>query len=144
MAGAGEVFGSLESALDECLVNDHLGGDVRQLTSLPRFHLLSHELKVSLHSINANRNAVDERERLRMFRKHWGEIACECHVGAYEHAIATGHRQTHALIVGVTQADGETAPCHLGFEVEHPKGFHAVWRDRGLIVDASDVAKNKC
>jgi len=56
---AGEVFGSFESALDERLVDDHLGGDVRQFTSLPCFHLLSNGLKVSLHSVNTNR-AVDE------------------------------------------------------------------------------------
>jgi len=30
MYGAGKVFGSFESALDECLVDHHLGGDVRQ------------------------------------------------------------------------------------------------------------------
>ena len=54
MHGASEVFGSLQSALDECLVDDHLGGDVRQFTSLPGFHLLSHRLKVSLHPVNAN------------------------------------------------------------------------------------------
>ena len=60
MHGPGEVFGSFESALDECLVDDHLGGDVRQFTSLPGFHRLAHRLKVSLHSINANRNAIDE------------------------------------------------------------------------------------
>jgi hypothetical protein len=60
---------------------------------------------------------------------------------ADEYAIPTRHRQTHALVVGVSQNDGETAPCHLGFEVENPKGFHAVWRDRVLVVDDTDVAK---
>ena len=35
----------------------------------------------------------------------------------------------------------KSAPCHLGFEVENPKGFHAVWRDRVLVVDDADVAK---
>jgi hypothetical protein len=39
---------------------------VRQFTFLPRFDLLSHRLEVSLHSINTDRNAVDERERLRV------------------------------------------------------------------------------
>src|ERR1700688_1273970 len=37
----------------------------------------------------------------------------------------------------------QTAPCHLGFEVENPKGFHAVWRDRILVVNDTDVAKAK-
>jgi len=40
----------------------------------PRFPLLSHRLEVPLHSINANRDAVDERERLRMFREHGSEV----------------------------------------------------------------------
>src|SRR5712692_2627493 len=75
MYAAGKVLWSLQSALDKCLVDDHLGGDVRQFTSLPGFHLLSHRLKVSLHSININRNAVDERERLRVFREHRREHA---------------------------------------------------------------------
>jgi hypothetical protein len=44
---AAGVLGSVESALNECLVHDDFGGDVRQFTSLPRFHLLSHRLKVS-------------------------------------------------------------------------------------------------
>jgi hypothetical protein len=59
-----KMFGSFESALDECLVDDHLGGDVRQFTSLLDFDLLSHRLEVPLHLVNAHRDAVDERERL--------------------------------------------------------------------------------
>ena len=43
--------------------------------------------------------------------------------------------------MGVSQTDGETAPCHLGSEIENPKGFHAVRRDCVLIVHDSDVAK---
>jgi hypothetical protein len=76
-----------------------------------------------------------------VFRKHRREVARERHVRAYEYAIPRGHRQTHALIVGVAKADAEAASFHLGFEVENPKGFHAVWRDRVLVVDDSDVAK---
>src|SRR5712692_362514 len=70
MHAAGEVFWSLESALDKRIVDDHFGGDVRQFTSLPSFHLLSHRLKVSFHAVNTNRDAVNERERLRVFREH--------------------------------------------------------------------------
>ena len=51
---ADEVFWSFESALDKCLVGDHLGRDVRQFASLPCFHLLLHWLKVSLHSVRTN------------------------------------------------------------------------------------------
>src|SRR5271169_8733 len=62
MHAAGKVFWSFESALDERLVDDHLGGDIRQFTSLPGLHLLSHRLEVPLHSINANRDRIDERK----------------------------------------------------------------------------------
>jgi hypothetical protein len=60
MYAAGEVLGSFQSPLDERLVDDRLGGDIPQITFLPRFHLLSHRLEVPLHSINAERDAVDE------------------------------------------------------------------------------------
>ena len=73
MYGAGEVFGGFQSSLDECLVDDYLRGNVCQFTSLPRFYLLSHRLEVSLHSVNTNRDTVDERERLRVFSKDGGE-----------------------------------------------------------------------
>ena len=42
MNGAGKLFGSFQSAFDESLVDDDLGGGVCQLTSLPNFYLLSH------------------------------------------------------------------------------------------------------
>jgi hypothetical protein len=64
MHGAGEVLGSFQFALDKRLVDDHFGRDVRQLTSLLGFDLLPHRFEVSLHSIHANRDAVDQRERL--------------------------------------------------------------------------------
>src|SRR5271155_1526544 len=57
MHSASEVFGSFQFAFHESLVDDHLRGDIRQFTSLPGFHLLSHRLEVPLHSIHANRNA---------------------------------------------------------------------------------------
>ena len=64
MHGAGEVLGHFEFTLDECLVDDHLSCDIGEFAPLPGFHLFAHRLEVALHSINANRNAVDERERL--------------------------------------------------------------------------------
>src|SRR5258708_1904737 len=73
MHGPGKVFWSFQLALHKRLVDDHLGGDVRQLTPLPGLHLLSHRLEVSLHPVNPDRGAVDERERLRMFREHGSE-----------------------------------------------------------------------
>ena len=80
MHATGEVFGSFQSSLDERLVDDHLGGDVRQFTSLPGFHLLSHRLKVPLHSVDPNRDAINERERFRMFRQHGREVSRKRHV----------------------------------------------------------------
>ena len=68
MHGPGKVFRCFEFAFDERLVDNYLGRHVRQLTSLPGFHLRPHRLEVALHSIYADRDAVDERERLRVFR----------------------------------------------------------------------------
>src|SRR5260370_10011498 len=62
----GKMFWSFQFALDKRLVDDNLGRDVSQFTSLPGFHLLSHRLKASLHSVDSNRNAINERKRLRV------------------------------------------------------------------------------
>ena len=81
MHAAGEMFGSFEPALDECLVDDHhLGGDVPQFNSLPSSDLLSDGLEASLHSVYANRDAVQERERVGVSRQHPGEHAWD-HAG---------------------------------------------------------------
>src|SRR5208337_2458729 len=53
---AGKVLGRFKLALNKCLVDDDLGGGVRQFTSLPGLHLLSHRFEVALHSIDADRN----------------------------------------------------------------------------------------
>jgi len=60
-----------------CPGSDHLRGDVRQLTSLPGFHMVSHRLEVTLHSVHTNRNAVDDGERLRVLRQHRRERTCD-------------------------------------------------------------------
>jgi hypothetical protein len=60
MHGSGEVLGGFQSALDECLVDDNFRRDVGEFAFLPRFHLLSHRLEIPLHSVNPNRDAVDE------------------------------------------------------------------------------------
>jgi hypothetical protein len=77
MHGTGKVFGRFQLALHKRFVDDPLRGHVRQFTLLPGFDLLSHVLKASLHSIDADRNAVDERERLRVFGKNRGKVARE-------------------------------------------------------------------
>jgi hypothetical protein len=76
MQGASEMLRSLQSTLDECLVDDHLACYIRQFTSLPGFDLLSYRLEVALHRVHTNRDAVDERERLQVLRQ------CRCeHAG---------------------------------------------------------------
>src|SRR6266853_6542928 len=67
----------LQPTLYECLVDDQLGRHVRQLTALPVFHLFSHRLEVPLHSVDTHRDAIDERERLRVFCEHRGKHACD-------------------------------------------------------------------
>jgi hypothetical protein len=57
MHGAGQMLGSLQSAFDEGLLNNHLGRHVRQFTSAK----LPHGLEVSRHPINTHRDAVDGR-----------------------------------------------------------------------------------
>ena len=69
MHSASKVLGSFQFALNERLVNDDLGCDVRQFTSLPSFDLLSHRFEVALHAVDSNRDAVDERDRLGVFSK---------------------------------------------------------------------------
>jgi hypothetical protein len=62
MYGVSQVFRSLQPALHKCLVDDHLCRDVRQFASVPHFDLLSHRFEVPLHTVDTNRNAIDERE----------------------------------------------------------------------------------
>ena len=68
---------SFQLAFDKSLVDDHLRGNIGQPTSPPGFHLLPHRLEVPLHPINANRDAVDERERLGVLRKHRRNYTCD-------------------------------------------------------------------
>jgi hypothetical protein len=67
---AGKVFWSFQFAFHECLIDYDLGGDVREFTSLPHLHLFSLGFKVPLHAVNAHGDAIDERERLRVFCEH--------------------------------------------------------------------------
>jgi hypothetical protein len=70
------MFGSLQFALDESLVDYDFRRDIGEFASLPCLDLLSHRLKVALHSIDANRDAVDERKRLRVFRQYGRKHCC--------------------------------------------------------------------
>jgi len=56
-----------------------LSADCRRITKvlyrthLPHLYLLPHGVEIALHRVDADRNAVDERERLRVFGEHRGE-----------------------------------------------------------------------
>jgi hypothetical protein len=56
---ASKVLGSFELALNERLVDDNLGSDIRQLSSLPGLHLFLHGFEVALHPVHTHRDAID-------------------------------------------------------------------------------------
>jgi hypothetical protein len=57
-------------AFDEGFLDEYLGADIGEFAPLPRLHLFAHGLEVALHSVDPDRNAINQRERLRMLRKH--------------------------------------------------------------------------
>ena len=61
--------------IQPCVLRDIAdnGRDIRELTSRPGLHLLPHGFEIPLHPINSDRNAVDQRKRLRVFGEHWCE-----------------------------------------------------------------------
>ena len=69
------MFGSFQSALDECLINNYLRGDIGEFALLRLLHLLAHRFEVALHAVDTRRDAVNQRERLRVFCQHWREHA---------------------------------------------------------------------
>jgi hypothetical protein len=73
MRDASEVFGSFQPAFDERLIDDHFGCDIGDFAPLPNLHLLSHRLEVPPHAVDANRDAIHHRERLRVFCRYRGE-----------------------------------------------------------------------
>ena len=68
-------FGASSPAFHERFVDHHLGGDIREFTTLPGLDLLAHRPEVPLHPVNTDRNAVDQRERFRVFGEHRREHA---------------------------------------------------------------------
>jgi hypothetical protein len=71
MHDADNLLGCFESVLNKYLVDDRPGGGVRQSALCQASPCIRTE--VPLHSINANRDTVDERERLGVFREHGNE-----------------------------------------------------------------------
>jgi hypothetical protein len=75
MYSASKVFRCFELAFHKGLIDDDLGSNVREFASLPGLHLLLHRPKVTLHAVDTDRDAVDERERLRVLCQHRREHA---------------------------------------------------------------------
>jgi hypothetical protein len=57
--GAGKVSRSFQFALDERLLDHHLGRDIREFTFLPRSDLSARGFEIRLHAVDADRDAVD-------------------------------------------------------------------------------------
>ena len=63
-------FGHLQPAFDERLVDDELGGNIRELGLFPGLDLEAHALKVPLHLVYADGKRVLQGEVLRVFGEH--------------------------------------------------------------------------
>jgi len=101
---ASQVLGHVQFTLNECLVDDDLGCHVRQVGLPPGLHLLSHGLEIPLHAIDANRDRVNERERLRVLRedrsKHAWDDCSESRQGpVYRYSDTIGRMPAEAVQV---------------------------------------------
>jgi hypothetical protein len=64
-------------ALNESFIDDQLVRDICEFTPLPRLYLFPHRVKVALHPVNPEGNAVDQKKRLRMFGEYERKHACD-------------------------------------------------------------------
>ena len=64
-------------SLHEGLIDDHFGGDVAEFALLPCHYLLSHRLEIPLHPVDPDRDAIDQRERLRVLGQHGRKHTCD-------------------------------------------------------------------
>jgi len=124
-----KMFRSFQFALNKCLVDHHLCGDIRQFALLPSFHLLSHRPEVSVHAVNAHCDAIDERERLRVFceyrRKHAWDNASELNIGPAPYGFQLSIRRISDWHVHCP-LKRRTRSRHLNrvnFEVQVPEPF---------------------
>ena len=58
-----------------------------------------------------------------------------------DHPLSNGHRQPHALVMAVADADGEPAAVHFRREIQGAEHLHSVWGDRIFVVNDADVPK---
>ena len=54
------------------------GGNIGEFTPLPRLHLFVHGLEIPLHAVDTERNAIDQRERLRVLGQHRCDTPGQC------------------------------------------------------------------
>ena len=78
MNRTGQMLRSLQLAFHERLVDDHLRCDVGKLTPLPGPDLFSHGFEVALNPVHSDRNAVDQRKRLRLVGEHRRKRTIQC------------------------------------------------------------------
>ena len=113
---ARHVLWSLEFPLDESFVNHDLGGDVGEFASLPGFHLLAHRFEVALHSVYADRNAIDQRERFRVFGENGSERTSD-DVSKF----GSVSRSRHAVIL-ITEGCGLAGDANARWDVVNYAG----------------------
>jgi hypothetical protein len=57
--GPSKMLWGFQLTLNESFVDNHLGGHVGKLTTLPKLHLLLHWLEIALHSVDTDRYAIN-------------------------------------------------------------------------------------
>ena len=68
---------SIQFVLNERPVYDELGCCARQLLGSPRLDLPPHRLEIPLHAVHADRDGIDQREALGVFRQKRLELTRE-------------------------------------------------------------------
>src|SRR5215469_9582499 len=98
-----QVLGKARLLLDERLVDEQLSRSRRQLHASPFLYLLLQGSKVPLHAINANGQAVLQREVLGVLRQDCGVIPVEREVFTHKHSDANYATEPKRLVVTVAQ-----------------------------------------
>lgn len=111
-----QVFRDVKVAFNERTIDDQLCCRCNQLLSAPSFYLSPHRFEVTLHTVNANREAVFEREVFRVFREDGTIIALKRQVGVVRfgwgwEGSATAGRD--AIRLGIGPARGTNWWSHI-------------------------------
>jgi hypothetical protein len=70
-----QMLWSVQLVLNERPVYNQLGCCARELPGSPRLDLPPHRLEVPLHAVDADRDGIDQREALEVFRQKRLEVA---------------------------------------------------------------------